>query len=391
MLAAAVRAHPAIERALSLLHGDVSAVGGVVRDAALGRPPGDEADLVVEGDALALAEELARGLGVRATVHERFGTASIELPHGGRIDLAGARRERYPAPGALPIVEPGPLAEDLARRDFTVNAMALRLAGRAAGELVDPLGGLEDLDARLLRALRQDAFTEDPSRIVRAARYAARLGLALAPETELAVRRAAPALDPGSARVGEELRRLLEEPDAAAAAGLLRAWGVPWIADEPVAERLVALDAALAREGAPALPGWPLRLGAVVAPARLGDVALPGWAVALARELAAGPDLAARAERLSRPSEIDGLARIAPPATAVGAVTAGSEAVARWWERWRDVQPAVRGADLVAAGVRPGPAVGRALAAVRAALLDGEVGGRLEQLALALETAGERT
>ncbi len=368
----------------------MSAVGGVVRDAALGLPAGDEADLVVEGDATALAGDLARGLGARAAVHERFGTASIELPHGGRIDLAGARRERYPAPGALPVVEPGTLAEDLARRDFTVNAIALRLAGAGAGELVDPLGGMADLDARLLRALRPDAFTEDPSRIVRAARYAARLGFALAPETEIALRRAAPALDPGSARVGEELRRLLEEPDPAAAAALLRAWGVPWIADAPLAERLDKLAAALERPGAPALPGWPLRMGALVAPDRLGEVALPGWAVALAREVAAGADLAVRSGRLSRPSEIDALARTVPPATAVGAVAAGGEPVARWWEHWRDVQPAVRGADLVAAGVRPGPAVGRALAAVRAALLDGEVGGRLEQLALALEVAGER-
>jgi hypothetical protein len=131
-------------------------------------------------------------------------------------------------------------------------------------------------------------------------------------------------------------------------------------------------------------------MGALVAPDRLGDVALPGWAVALAREVAAGTDLAAHSARLSRPSEIDALARTAPPATAVGAVAAGADSVARWWEHWRDVQPAVRGADLVAAGVRPGPAVGRALAAVRAALLDGEVGGRLDQLSLALEVAGER-
>jgi tRNA nucleotidyltransferase (CCA-adding enzyme) len=379
-----------LARVLPLLHGPVSAVGGVVRDAALGLPPGDEADLVVEGDAPALADELGHGLGVRAARHERFGTASLELPHGGRIDLAGARRERYPTPGALPVVEPGTLAEDLARRDFTVNAMALRLAGAGAGELVDPLGGMADLEARLLRALRPDAFTEDPSRIVRAARYAARLGFGLAPDTELALRRAAPALDPHSARVGEELRRLLEEPDPAGAAGLLRAWGVSWIADQPLEERLAALAAALARPGAPALPEWPLRMGALVARGRLDEVALPGWALALAREVGEGPELAARAGGRSRPSEIDDLLRTAPPATAVGAVAAGAEGVAQWWERWRDVQPAVRGADLVAAGVRPGPAVGRALAAVRAALLDGEVGGRLEQLALALEVAGER-
>jgi len=375
-----------------LLVGEVSAVGGVVRDAALGRPHGDEADLVVEGDAIALAELLARGLGVRATIHRRFGTAAIKLPHDGRLDLVSARRERYPAPGALPVVEPGSLADDLARRDFTVNALALRLAGARVGELVDPLGGLADLRQGVLRAVRSDAFAEDPSRLVRAARYAARLGFRLSSETERAVRRAAPELDLTNRRVAEELRRLLDEPAAAAAAVLMRDWGVPWISDlgpGALQGRIAALEAALDRPGAPTLPVWALRLGVLVRPERLDQVALPGWAIALARECWDGSELAAKANRLSRPSDVDQLARTAAPATAVGAVAAGSESIARWWEEGRDLMPAVRGSDLVAAGVPPGPAIGRALAAVRAAVLDGAVGGPQEQLELALRAAEE--
>ncbi len=368
------------------LSGEVSAVGGAVRDALLGLPPGPEIDLVVEGDARLLAERLGRALGGRVVSHPRFGTASIEAPHGGRVDLVSARREAYAAPGALPSVSPGTLADDLARRDFTVNAMALRLSGARVGELVDPYGGAPDLEAGLIRLLRPDGFAEDPSRLVRAARYAARLGFALAPETEAAARAAAPGLDLGSARVGSELQRLLDEPSPAGALELLAALGVPWVSPDPQAA-LTELDAAAARPGAPDLPRWALRLGGVVTAEAVDGAALPGWGRALAREAAAGAALADRLASAAAPSEVDALLRASPPAAAVGALAAGAEAVAGWWSGDRDRDAAVRGADLVAAGVPPGPEIGRALAAVRAAVLDGRVGGADEQLALALRLA----
>jgi tRNA nucleotidyltransferase (CCA-adding enzyme) len=383
-----------VRRVRPLLEGDVSAVGGVVRDVLLGRPHGPELDLVVEGDAIPLAERLGHALGGRVVAHPRFGTATVELPHHGHLDLVSARRESYAAPGALPTVAPGTLLDDLARRDLTVNAMAIGLSGAREGALLDPHGGLADLSAGVVRTLRPDAFEEDPSRLVRAARYAARLGFSLEPATAAAARAAAPALDPGSARVGDELRRLLEEPDAARALALLADLGVPWVAaGDPaaLAGRLEALDAALARTGAPDLPVWAVRLGAAVAPDQIPRVAVAGWAHALAAEVAAGDRAASLLAGASARSEVDHLLRATPPATAVGALARGAEAVARWWEHDRDREPEVRGADLVAAGVRPGPAIGRALAAVRAALLDGRVGGRDEQLALALRTAQEAT
>jgi len=381
-----LRGHPLLDRVAPHLAGPVAAVGGAVRDALLGRPHAHDLDLVVEGDALALAARVARALGVRALMHDRFGTATLELPHGeGHVDLITARRERYAHPGALPEVEPGTLGDDLARRDFSVNAMALWVSGPSSGRLEDPHGGVEDLRAGVIRSLRDGAFPEDPSRVVRAARYAGRLGFRLEPATRAAAAAAAPGLDWGAHRVAEELRRLLGEADPAPALQVLRDLGAPGIRPHPAAA-LIALDVALAAGVAPGLPLWPLRLGMVLEP-HAGAVAVPGWAAGLAREVRAGADLAARIAVADAPSEVDRLLRAAAPATALGALAAGASAVAQWWHGARSLELRIGGTDLVAAGVAPGPAIGRALAAVRAAVLDGAVDGREAQLELALAVA----
>jgi tRNA nucleotidyltransferase (CCA-adding enzyme) len=381
-----------VRRVTPHLEGEVSVVGGAVRDALLGRPAGPELDLVVEGDGLALARRLGRRLNGRVVAHPRFGTAEIELPHGAEVDVVTARRETYPAPGALPEVTPGTLADDLGRRDFTINAVAQRLSGAGAGELVDPHGGVADAANGIVRTLRPDAFAEDPSRLVRAARYAARLGFMLDGETASAAREAAPALDSGSARVADELARLAGEATAASALALLGSLGVPWLSgprDSGLRERFAAIDDALGQPGAPDLPAWPLYLGEALEPEALAGSALPGWARALGAECRAGTELAERLRPGVAPSEVDRLLRAAPPAAAVGALARGAEAVARWWAHDRDRGTAVRGADLVREGVAPGPAIGRALAEVRAAVLDGRAGGPEEQLALALRVARE--
>jgi hypothetical protein len=167
---------------------------------------------------------------------------------------------------------------------------------------------------------------------------------------------------------------------------------VGWLDPDRLARlpgRLAALDAALARRGAPDLPRWPLRLGLALGPAA-GAVAVAGWARALAAEADAGEALAARLAGLGgRPSAIDAVLGRARPAAAVGALAAGAEEVARWWAEWRDLRPDVRGTDLVAGGAAPGPAIGRALAAVRAAVLDGTAGGREDQLRLAREALAD--
>src|SRR3954453_7100029 len=149
----------------------VYVVGGAVRDALLGRIP-KELDLVVEGDAIELATRAARRVNGSVVAHDRFRTATVSAD-GFAFDLASARRETYPRPGALPEVALGAtIAEDLARRDFTVNALAVRLAD---GELTAWPGARDDLGARLLRVLHDRSFIDDPTRMLRLVRYAARL------------------------------------------------------------------------------------------------------------------------------------------------------------------------------------------------------------------------
>ena len=307
-LAARVNGHPLIAAATGALAGEpVSAVGGVVRDALLGVEPGGEVDLVVEGDALELARALARRLGGEVELHPRFGTAEVTIG-GGRIDIVGARSERYPAPGALPEVRPGTLEDDLARRDFTVNAMAYGLSGPRAGDFMDPHGGLADLDRRLLRTLRPGSFREDPSRLVRAARYIARLGMSLAPELAPEARAAARDLDLRSARVADELARLLDERAAGVAMEALADLGVPWAAPGAPAA-IAAVDGAWATGGAPPLPLWALRAGAAIAPAALEDAALPGWALTLARQVRAGAGLVPELRAAGSRSAVDAVLR----------------------------------------------------------------------------------
>ncbi|MDQ6744928.1 MAG: poly-A polymerase, partial [Actinomycetota bacterium] len=158
-----LRALPAGQQLLDLLGEDprVHLVGGAVRDLLLGREP-YELDLLVEGDAAAVA----RRLGASPRIHPRFGTATVAL-HDVIVDLAGSRRERYPHPGALPEVEPAPLREDLRRRDFTVNAVALVLGGERAGEVVAVPHELRDLGAGVLRLMHVRSFLDDPTRLLR--------------------------------------------------------------------------------------------------------------------------------------------------------------------------------------------------------------------------------
>jgi tRNA nucleotidyltransferase (CCA-adding enzyme) len=391
-LADRLRTHPVLSRISAHLDGRVSVVGGLVRDALVGVTHLHDVDLVVEGDAIAVAQRVGQRLGSAVIVHERFGTAVVELPHGGgHVDFISARRERYAHPGALPEVIPGTLADDLARRDFTINAIAVRIAGPDAGEVVDPHDGIADLRAGTVRSLRAGAFVEDPSRIVRAGRYAGRLGFSVEATTASEIGAAIGTLDWGSARAADELRRLLEEADPGPALALLFGFGAPGIAPDASA-RIVLLDTArdeLAdRDPHAALPArWALRAGvALEAPAR-ETAALPGWARGAAAEVADGARLRDQLARVSLPSEVDGLLAHTPVAAQIGALASGASQVGMWWARWRGVQTAVRGSDLIAAGIAPGPEIGRALAELRAAVLDGRVAGADDQLAFAIAAA----
>jgi tRNA nucleotidyltransferase (CCA-adding enzyme) len=364
---AIARAYPELEAVRAAAESPVYLVGGAVRDILLGRGRTD-VDLVVEGDAMALAARL----GAEPTAHERFGTAKVRLD-GHAVDVASARRETYPRPGALPVVERASLEEDLRRRDFTINAMALPL--QSPMELIDPHGGEADLAGGLLRVLHPGSFVDDPTRALRAARYAARFGFTPEPETERLLR----ATDLGTVsadRRRAELLRLAAEATAPRGFELLAGWGLvkPREGGVELARRVGELLAE------PPWAGFADRDQAVLA------AALPeqeARAEGGERDpMAAGEALAAAAPR--RPSESVDLARGRDPIALAIARALGAEWLDRYVEEWRHVALEIDGEALLAAGVPEGPALGRGLRAALAAKLDGEAEGREQELSVAL-------
>ena len=386
-----LRALPAAEPVLAALGGEprVWVVGGAVCDLLLGGTPSD-LDLVVEGDALVVARRAAERLGGEVLVHERFGTATVRGADAA-FDLASARRESYPQPGALPVVELGAaLEEDLARRDFTVNTLALRLAD---GELRGAPGAREDLDARLLRVLHDASFRDDPTRLLRLARYGARLGFAVEPHTAalagLAVSVGALGTVSGE-RLGAELRLLAGEPQPAALIALAEHGLGPallpgFAVDGGLAERAVGLCPIDARAGLVALGSAVRNAIPAELAARLRELGMPaGEAEAIVG--CADLDRLLFELRGAQPSETDAVLRHRPVEAAVLAAAAGSEQARDWLERARHLRAAIGGDDLLAEGLS-GPAIGRGLLAARAALLDGEAPDRDAQLAVALAAA----
>jgi tRNA nucleotidyltransferase (CCA-adding enzyme) len=346
-------------------------VGGAVRDLLLGAERSD-VDVAVEGDPLALAEAL--GGDVRS--HERFGTAAVTAD-GLEVDLATARRETYPRPGALPDVEPASLSEDLARRDFTINAMALPL--HREPELIDPHGGLADLRARVLRVLHERSFGDDPTRALRAARYAARLGFALEPGTA-GLLRAAGLSSASADRIEAELLKLAAEPEARRAFELLDEWGLMPLADG-AGDLIEAVAQLLEREPWHSLVDRSLAIHA----AATGHA--PGPAGRLRDLRAAARELVE--VRSPRPSEAVQLAAGRSEIELALARGLGAEWLDDYLASWRQVELEISGEDLLAAGVPEGPAVGRGLSAALRAKLDGEVSGRDAELELALAAARE--
>jgi tRNA nucleotidyltransferase (CCA-adding enzyme) len=384
-----VRALPAARPLLPAGH--VYVVGGAVRDVLLGGAPID-LDLVVEGD----AEAYARSLGGTLTGHDRFGTATVVLD-GHTYDVARSRRETYAHPGALPDVEPAPLAEDLGRRDFTINAIALALAG---GKLTASPRAFEDLGARRLRVLHDASFIDDPTRLFRLVRYASRLGFEIEPHTLSLANEAIEAGALGTvsgSRIGAELRLLAREEDPVGAYVALRELAL----DRAIHPEFGLDDEALARRALELLPADARRDRLVLAVAgrrvpaaefaRLLDatafeaedrdaiVASAGRAKELARALAVA----------QAPSEIAAAATDAPAELVALAGALGPERQARQWlEALRHVRLSINGRDLLAAGVPEGPAIGRGLRAALAAKLDQRARGREQELAEALSAAG---
>ena len=336
-------------------------VGGAVRDLLLGRRRADM-DVAVEGD----VGRLAVRLGGKVRAHERFGTATVRIGEL-LVDLAQTRTETYPVPGALPEVTPASLDADLARRDFTVNAMAVALTGGT--DLIDPHGGLDDLRRGELRVLHPGSFVDDPTRALRAARYATRYELSLEAETARLLHRA-DLSTVSRDRIEAELRKLADEQGARRGFELVAEWGLLDL--EPAGPELAEAAAKLT-----AVEPWR-------EVASRPDVVL---AAALGRGVEGARELAAA--RPERPSQSVDLARGRTGVELALARALGAEWLDAYVARHRHVRLEVDGDDLIAAGIPEGPAIGRGLDAALRAKLDGEIEDASQELAAALAAARE--
>ena len=383
-------ARQAVESIVATGQGGVYAVGGSVRDLLLARPLVD-VDLVTERDAIDVARQALPG--ARITAHARFRTASITAG-GWRIDVATGRSERYPTPGALPRVSGASIDADLRRRDFSVNAMALRLDGVA--ELLDPCGGAADLRAGVIRVLHEQSFVDDATRVYRALRYAGRLGFRIEPSTQALLRAHLRYLDTiGGERLRREIELVLREPVAGEVLlacerfGVLQAThpGLRW--DERRAD-------ALSAPPVPSLPVLPFGFALLSGEATADSAASICDRLRLKRDEAAAVGgvaaLSAASAMLSRsdvkPSGVVTLLDRYPAAAVAAFATTTSVRIAgglalRYLEEWRHVRPVLGGRDLLGLGIPEGPQVQRGLQLLRAARLDGRVDDRDGEMAMA--------
>jgi len=386
----------------------VFAVGGLVRDLLLGVPNLD-LDVVVEGDGIAFARQLARFWGGTVTVHPPFGTAVIILPGGQHVDVATARTEVYERPAALPQTRPASLREDLFRRDFTINALAVQLNPSQFGQLVDFFGGWEDLASGTVRVLHPLSFRDDPTRILRAVRFEQRYGFHLSPDTEQRLREALSNdwlnLLTGE-RLRDELSLLLQEANPLPALRRLTEMQV-WPRIHPA---LTGSETALAqvermretvawfREHRPdeAIVEWAGYLACLVQPkpaagSSLSDrLRLNQKEAHIVRAVTErGADLLAALElETRRPAEVYELLEREPIELALwlrASASAGQvrKKVERFLLHDRYLRTEISGKDLIALGYRPGPAFGEALRAALRARLNGEAKTRAEELAVA--------
>ena len=368
-------------------------VGGFVRDLLLGQQ-GVDLDLVVEGDAIGFARAVAVKHGGKVKVHSRFKTAqwfpprATDLPE--FVDFISARSESYKHPAALPTVRTGGISDDLRRRDFTINSLAIRLDGGHFGELRDDLGGQEDLQAGLVRVLHPNSFVDDPTRLFRTVRYEQRYGFQITPESLALIPGALPLISHLSAeRLRHEMDMILVEENAAAMLKRLVELGLlalvhPGLDWKPATQtRFVnGMAGAQALEHPPSrlVLGWALWLM---------DIPLPGLkSIEKRLHFQSGlRDILMAASALS--VEVNSLAGNNPsrcvaildefPLKAVQSVSLVLPAGPAWQElhdyleTWRHVKPRATGHDLKKHGLPPGPVYQSILTCLRAAWLDGDI------------------
>jgi tRNA nucleotidyltransferase (CCA-adding enzyme) len=373
-------------------------VGGVVRDLMIGWPISRDIDLAVEGDVTPFVSALAYALGghIRAT-HAAFGTATVAIP-GHTFDIARTRSERYPHPAVLPEVEPAPIETDLIRRDFSINAIAVELRAEGlelhAGALLDRFDGRADLAADRLRLLHPASLRDDPTRILRGLRLAARLGLTLDTDARAQI---ADALTQGylgllsSERVLSELCLALDEPHPAATLRLSDDWGVteqllPGLRWTPtLAQRLErAATHPDLQQFLPSDAGPWLRAGLFLVdqPDPAAPLARHTLPTPLSRLLQEVPSLRAAVPALTGALSPGALDALLHPFSTLGlavlhyAEPSAAPAIAQYLYVLRPQRPPLNGRDLQRLGVPPGPQIGRLLSELRRVYLDGIVTDR---------------
>ena len=387
-------------------HGEtVYLVGGVVRDLLLGYPNFD-LDLVVEGDAVKLAQTVAETGQATLLAHHRFGTAKLRYENF-TLDLATARKETYARPGALPAVIPGTLEDDLIRRDFSINAMAISLATNDYGELIDPCHGRRDLEHRLIRALHPKSFSDDATRILRGVRYEQRLSFEFEAQTARLLKRDIPMLDTISGdRIRHELEHIFEENRPELVIRRLGDLGAlhritpslkgdGWISEKFDRARRLKKPAQL-----PSLYFCILiySLSERDIEQFLTRLNIPAKLSRTMRDtLRLKASLPLLDKPLLKPSEIYYLLReYEPLAIQANAIATESPRVRRTLQvfltKLRYVRTALNGEELKKLGISPGPQMGKILEVLHRAKLDGEVRTRADekQLVLSLSLRPER-
>ncbi|MGB4592783.1 MAG: CBS domain-containing protein [Coriobacteriia bacterium] len=381
-------------------------VGGFVRDLLLGRPNLD-IDIVIEGDGLAFSERAAQVLGWRVRVHRRFGTAVLIASKTLHVDITSARTEYYTRPGALPTVERSSLRQDLFRRDFSINAMAATITPEAFGTIADPFGGLADLERGVIRSLHSLSFVEDPTRVLRAARFEERYGFAIDGSTEALLRQAVDMEmleEVSGARIREEMLDIIDEERVGPILRRLEDLGafaalVPEGVDRGrVIDEIALTDVAYSTIAGRFARPPRRRVSLVVAfAATASRVAAERWTrrMRFGREYAA-PALAAcerreallamlRDRRGMRDSRLffalDSLPHEALVYLWAVSPKGARERIERFIDVLTGVRAAVSGDDLVALGLQPGPGFSAILAQALADRLDGRAVGREAELA----------
>ena len=370
---------------LAACHGiDLYLVGGSVRDI-LANAPLTDIDIMASGNAERLVESIRGQRDATVRKASAFGTWSLTV-RGVEVDLATARREIYKRPGALPSVFPGTVEDDLARRDFSINAMAISLDGESWGDLLDPHGGARDLEHGLIRVLHEQSFEDDATRILRAIRYACRRDFRLESRSGALLERSLPYLSTISPdRVRHEIERIFREKRAGAMIEMARRLGVlaaihPGLRAEPVTLRAIESDPQNHARRAELLLGSMVQSVADCdADAVIERLNLNADWTRLVRDVATVrtrlPEL--EDEKVTRSRVFGLLHGLHPNAVESCAMSVSDPTVAGWLRVYLDelryVRPLLNGDDLMALGVPEGPAVGLMLTELLDARLDGLV------------------